>query len=104
MKFEIIGSRFHRPNAEKRCLAVMENDEECSELNDKYHALILCSRPPVSDRIVEAVSSDFLERTVTEKEMLHFSFNHRFKERLRIAAWFTTKILFLARATEGTSL
>merc|ERR1712115_218909 len=64
-------------------------------LNDKYHALILCSRPPVSDRIIEAVLSDFLERTVTEKEILHFSFNHRSKKRLRIAVWFTTKILFL---------
>ena len=37
----------------------------------------------------------FLERTVTEKEVLHFSFNHRSKKRLRIAVWFTTKILFL---------
>ena len=90
-----VGSRLHRPNAEKRCLAVLKNDEKCLELNDKYHALISCSRPPVSDRIVEAVLSDFLERTVTEKEILHFSFNHRSKKRLRIAVWFTTKILFL---------
>jgi len=37
-----------------------------------------------SDRIVEAVLSDFLERTVTEKEILHFSFNRISKKRLRM--------------------
>ena len=57
--------------------------------------MLLCPRPPVSDRIVEKVISYFLERTVTDVEIIHFLFNHRCKKRLRIAVWFTVKILFL---------
>ena len=90
-----VGSRLHRPGAEKRCLAVMENDRQCQQVNDKYHALLSCPRPPVSDRIVEKVMSHFLERTVTDVEIIHFSFNHRCKKRLRVAVWFTVKILYL---------
>ena len=90
-----VGSRLHRPGAEKRCLAVLENDRECLQFNDKYHALLSCTRPPVSDRIVGKVLSYFLERSVTDMEIIHFSFNHRCKKRLRIAVWFTVKILFL---------
>ena len=63
-----VGSRLHRPGAEKRCLAVLENDRECLQLNDKYHALLSCPRPPVSDRIVEKFMSQFLQRTVTDVE------------------------------------
>ena len=90
-----VGSRLHRPGAEKRCLAVLENDRECLQFNDKYHALLSCTRPPVSDRIVGKVLSYFLEHSVTDIEIIHFFFNHRCKKRLRIAVWFTVKILFL---------
>ena len=38
---------------------------------------------------------DFLEPPVSEEEILHFSFNHRNKKRLKLALWFAVKMLFL---------
>jgi hypothetical protein len=41
------------------------------------------------------ILSDFLERPVSEEEILHFSFSHRNKKRLKLALWFAVKMLFL---------
>ena len=75
-----VGSWLHSPNVEKQCLAVLENDEECSQFNDKHHALILCSRPPVTDRIFQGVLLTFFRVQIEKKDILHFSFNHKSKK------------------------
>ena len=89
-----VGSRMHRPGAEKRCLTVLENNRVCLEHNDRLHAMLTCQRYPVKDRSIISILSDFLGRPVTDNEVIHFSFNHRNKMRLRVAVWFAVKILY----------
>ena len=64
-------------------------------LNDRTHAFLSCLRSPVVERSVMVILSDFLERPVSEEEILHFSFSHRNKKRLKLALWFAVKMLFL---------
>ena len=66
---------------EKQCLAVLENGEECSQFNDKHHALILCSRPPVTDRIFQGVLLTFLSIQIEKKRccIFHLIINQRNK-------------------------
>jgi len=90
-----IGNRLHRPGAEKRCLSLLENNTVCVCLNDRKHALLSCSRSPVVEKSVINILTDYLERSVSEEEILHFSFNHRNKKRLKLALWFAVKMLFL---------
>ena len=90
-----IGNRLHRPGAEKRCLSLLGNNTICICLNDRKHAFLSCLRSPVVERSVMNILSDFLERPVSEEEILHFSFNHRNKKRLKLALWFAVKMLFL---------
>ena len=47
-----VGSRMHRPGAEKRCLTVLENNRVCLEHNDRFHAMLTCQRYPVKDRSI----------------------------------------------------
>ena len=37
-----IGSRLHCPGADKRCLAVLENNRGCTNLIDRQHVLLSC--------------------------------------------------------------
>ena len=86
-----IGERLHRPGAEKRCLSVMENDKVCTQINNRQHVLLSC--PSLGENLVKVILSDFLDRSISDQEILHFSFNHRSKKRLNIAVWFAVKML-----------
>ena len=88
------GDRLHRPGAEKRCLSVMENNGVCIQISNRQHMLLTCPCPPVGDNIIKLILSDYLERTISDQEILHFSFNHRNKKRLKIGVWFAVKMLF----------
>ena len=88
------GDRLHRPGAEKRCLSVIENDSICTQINNRQHVLLSCPCPPVRENIVKVILSDYLDRIISDGEILHFSFNHRSKKRLRVAVWFAVKMLF----------
>ena len=56
--------------------------------------LLFCPCPPVGENLVKIILTDFLDRTILDNEILHFSFNHRCKKRLSIAVWFAVKLLF----------
>ena len=89
-----VGSRMHRPGAEKRCLAMLDNNRVCLQHNDRLHAMLTCQRHPVKDRSIISILSEFLGRPVTDIEVIHFSFNHRNKNRLRVPVWFAVKTLY----------
>ena len=89
------GNQIHRLGAEKRCLSLLENNEDCTRLNDRHHALLSCPRLAISSRSLGDILSEFIDRPVSDAEILHFSFNHRNKKRLKIALWFAVKMLFL---------
>ena len=48
----------------------------------------------VAGNVCNIILSDFLDRSISDQEILHFSFNHRSKKRLSIAVWFAVKMLF----------
>ena len=89
-----IGDRLHRPGAEKRCLNVLENNKYCSQISSRQHVFLSCPSPPVGDNLVRNILSDYLNRNITDQEILHFSFNHRSKKRLIIGVWFAVKMLY----------
>ena len=88
------GDRLHRPGSEKRCLSIMDNGRVCTQINDRQHVLLACPCPPVGENLVKLILSDFLDHIVSDQEIVHFSFNHRCKKRLKIAVWFAVKMLF----------
>ena len=61
-----VGSRLHRPGAEKRCLTVLENNEECKQLRDLVHALLACPCIAESSSSLRDILADFLGCTVTD--------------------------------------
>ena len=87
-----IGDRLHRPGAEKRCQLVMENDRVCTQISNRQHVLLSC--PSLGKNLIKVILADFLDRSISDQEILHFSFNHRSKKRLRIAVWFAVKMLY----------
>ena len=89
-----VGDRLHRQGSEKRCLSVMENNRVCTQINDRQHLLLSCPCPPVGENLVKQILTDFLDRTILDYEILHFSFNHRCKKRLSVAVWAAVKLLF----------
>ena len=44
--------------------------------------------------IIIAILTSYLQRPVTCSNLVHFSFNHRRKSRLKCALWFSIKALF----------
>ena len=87
-----IGDRLHRQGAEKRCLSAMENDRVCTQISNRQHVLLSC--PSLGENLIKVILADFLDRSISDQEILHFSFNHRSKKRLRIAVWFAVKMLY----------
>ena len=73
---------------------MLDNNRDCLQHNDRLHAMLTCQRHPVKDRSIISILSEFLGRPVTDIEVIHFSFNHRNKKRLRVAVWFAVKTLY----------
>jgi len=89
-----VGNRIHRNNAERRCLAVLTDGSSCQVIQDREHAFKLCPMVvEIYDVIIEVLNS-FLERDVKYQQLIHFSFNHRDKKRLKCSIWFAVKMMF----------
>ena len=89
-----VGIRIHRRNAERRCLRLLENDTLCQEIQTLEHAFRSCDLIVEAYNIVVQVLNRFLERPVSFDELIHFSFNHRNKQKLKCGLWFATKMMF----------
>ena len=89
-----VGIRIHRKNAERRCLTLLENNIICTEVQTLEHCFSVC--PNISEvyEALRSVLAEFLERVVVFNEIIHFSFNHRNKNKLLCALWFAVKIMF----------
>ena len=89
-----VGTRIHRNNAEKRCLAVLETGL-CQTEQTLLHCFQLCPAIcDVNDAILRILGK-FLGRVVTAKQLISLSFNHRNKRKLKCAVWFAVKIMYL---------
>ena len=89
-----VGTRIHRANAERRCLEKLEGRPDCTELQDREHFFRSCESKGQIYRILEVVLEKFLDKQVEFREMVHLSFTHRQRKKLRVAIWFVVKWLF----------
>ena len=89
-----VGIRIHRRNAERRCLRLLQNDMLCQEIQTLDHAFRSCEMIVEVYETIVQVLNRFLERSVNYDELVHFSFNHRKKLKLKCALWFATKMMF----------
>ena len=89
-----VGIRIHRRNAERRCLAVMENEQLCPEIQNLEHLFSKCKMVEGIFASIIFVLETFLGRAVSYNDVIHFGFNHRNKKKLVLALWFSVKIMF----------
>ena len=89
-----VGARIHRNNAEKRCLAAL-NDGVCQVEQTLVHCLQLCPGIQEIHNSMINILSIFLDREVTSQQLITLSFNQRSKKKLKCALWFAVKVMFL---------
>ena len=89
-----VGARIHRRNAERRCLANLDDGSQCQEIQDLEHAFRSCSKVVQSYNMIASVLNRFTERNVDFNLLVHLAFNHRSKQKLKCALWFAVKMMF----------
>jgi hypothetical protein len=89
-----IGIRIHRRNAERRCLAQFDNGFLCQEIQDLEHTFRSCPMFMESYNLIIQVLNRFIERSVSYGSLIHLSFNHRNKTKLKCALWFAVRIMY----------
>ena len=89
----VIGSRIHRQNAERRCLAEISVGN-CQEIETLKHRFTSCEGVEVFFMKCKNIIEEYLERGVSTDEIIYLSFNHRDKKRLCCALWFAVKAMY----------
>lgn len=90
-----VGRRIHRPNVEKRCLYKLNDDSQRQVIPDLYHALAGCPAVNESFLKVKEITCTYLGRNIDDKTLIHISFNHRDKRKVKVAVWFVVNCRFL---------
>ena len=85
-----VGARIHRPNAERRCL-LMVDDEVCLEEQTRVHVFISCMGVLGIIEKCSLIMNRYLEKGVKDCEIIHLSFNH-IRESLKIKYRFSEKL------------
>ena len=89
-----MGSRIHRKNVERRCMSVLENGQNCLEIEDLEHRFRKCKNVQgVYSGMVEILET-FLGQEVDFNLLIHFAINHRNKKKLVVALWLAVKVMF----------
>ena len=89
-----VGARIHRRNTERRCLATLEDGSQCQEIQDLEHAFRSCSTMVESYDLMVTALNRITERNVDFNSLVHLSFNHRRKSKLKCALWFAVKMMY----------
>ena len=63
--------------------------------DDAEHAFRSCNAVMESYSMIIQVLNIFIERSVSYEHLVHLSFNHRNKMKLKCALWFAVKMMFL---------
>ena len=90
-----IGARMHRPNADRRCNMDLDGNMMCQEIQTRQHLFIECESIRKVFEICRCVVKDIIQKEVTGQEIIHLSFNHRDKKKLRSGLWFAVKIMYM---------
>ena len=89
-----VGSRIHRKNAERRCMSVLENGQNCLEIEDLEHRFRKCENVQgIYNGMVEILEA-FLGKELEFNHLIHFAMNHRNKKKLDVALWLAVKVMF----------
>ena len=102
-----IGTRIHRPNADRRCGIELINNTVCQELQTRQHLFCECESVKEISCIGRKVIDKVLQKEISENDLVHLSFSHRDKKRLRSSLWFAIRLLYriyLDRARNKTQI
>ena len=86
--------RIHRQNADKRCLRMLRRGEECQLTQDRLHYFITCDRIKNDFKVFWELIDIFLERKVSELEIVHLSFSVSNKKRTWWGVWVAVKFFY----------
>ena len=89
-----VGSRVHRKNAERRCLRVLENGQNCLEVEDLEHRFRRCENVQRVYNGMIGILEAFLGQKVNFNHLIHFAINHRNKKKLVAALWLAVKVMY----------
>ena len=90
----LVGSRLHRPNADRSCKIVLPGNRVCQEIQSRRHLFIECESVIDIFEFSRQVLEGILQKKVSENELIHLSFTHRNKGTLICALWFAVKMLY----------
>ena len=94
----VVGERKHRANRNRNCEIRIEDDtgslEECGMMESLRHALCFCPASRTKFMKLSEILCEFLEREITDEQILFLSFNNRHKKRLKMGIWFTVNCLY----------
>ena len=90
-----IGSRMHRPNADRRCKMELPGNMMCQEIQTRQHLFIECDSVKPIFEACRFVIKDIVQEEVTEQDILYLSFNHRDRRKLLTGLWFAVKMLYM---------
>ena len=80
-----VGIRIHRSTAERRCLTMWENEENCTFVQDRDHCFRTCDVLGRSYLALVNILEKFLDRKVEFKDVLHLNLTHRKLKKILVA-------------------
>ena len=89
-----VGTRMHRKGADKRCLANLNDDATCTELEDRKHALLTCPTVMEKSTILKEILGEIFDRHLDDEEILYFSYYDRDKNKKKAGLWIAIKMLY----------
>ena len=89
-----VGARLHRPNVERKCLAQLDVNIICTDLETRQHVLMECESVSEVFGYVTEILKGMLKRNLVAQDIIHLAFSHRCKYKTAVAVWFAVKALY----------
>ena len=105
----VVGARLHRANQRKQCQQEVEDEETgelsvCGAIETLQHALAFCQSSRIKFEYLKSLAERFLEKSVTEEQLIFLAINHRNKKKLKTMLWVVLKSLYLIWSQRSFSL
>ena len=72
----LVGSRLHRPNADRSCKIVLSGNRVCQEIQSRQHLFTECESVLDLLGFIKQVLEGVIQKDVHEKDIIHLSFTH----------------------------
>ena len=95
----VVGERKHRRNQDKNCHMEITNQitgelTECGVRESLRHAMWECQVSSSKFIKLREILGEYLEREITNEQILFLSFNNRNKKKLKMGIWITVNCLY----------